>query len=98
MKSWMIAQRATVSTEPSGVSAGLPVGAAYLPPRSAAAGRRGSAAAAGNVPPAKIADASRACRRVSIGTRLLFHDDLRIGYSGAQHLVQHQVGLLHGCD
>ena len=43
---------------------------------------------------AKLADTSRAWRRVSIPTRLLFHHDARIGYSRAKHLVQHHVGLL----
>src|SRR5271166_7139782 len=50
---------------------------------------------AGTVPPAKTADANRACRRVSIATRLLFHHDPRIGYSRLEYLVQHHIGLLH---
>src|SRR6266536_1540827 len=92
----MNAQRAAVSTDPSGVSAGLPVAWSFLP-RAAdlpGAGCRGCAVA-GSAPAANITDASRADRRVSIANRLLFHNNPRIGYSCAEHLVQYDVGLLH---
>src|ERR1700761_5284291 len=96
----MNAQRARVSTGPSGVSPGLPAGTSFLPARAAVFGGGGclGCAAAVSVPPAKMADANNAFRRVSIATRLLLHDDPRIGYSGAQHLVQHVVGLLHAVE
>ena len=97
----MNAQRAAVSTGPSGVSRrAAGVGWSFLPLRRtgrARRRRRGLLLRAGRQRSGdKMADASRAERRVSIATQLLFHHDPRIGYSGAEHLVQHHVGLLHG--
>src|SRR5579864_8841408 len=100
----MKAHRAAVSTAPIGVVAASVelIGWSFLPPRAPVAGRGAGAcfgcAVAGNALAAHMADASRAERRVSIGTRLLFHHDPCIRYSGAQRLVQRYVGLRHRCE
>src|SRR4051812_28407897 len=80
LKSRMYAQRAEVSTGPSGVSAGLPAGRSFLAPFEPeepdfCCAERRCCASAGTAPAARLADASRAVRRESIRTRLLFDYD-----------------------
>src|SRR3954454_17243528 len=90
LKSMISAHLAAVSSGPSGVAAGEPVGAgAAGAPRLRLGWRRWAGAAAGR----SAAPAATRLRRSNMA--VLLYDDLGIGYSRRPRLVQRGIGRRH---